>query len=223
MKKYLAVFLAAVCLLMSLAACGDDGQAPAPSQSAQPTQSAAPSEAPDAQPEETPGTDDAASGGILVVYFSATGSTKAVAETIAETAGGDLFEITPAQPYTSDDLNWRNEDSRVCREHDNPALQTVELTVTTPDNWADYDTVFIGYPIWWQNASWVVASFAAANDFEGKTVIPFCTSSSSGFGDSGKNLAAAANGGEWQEGQRFQSSVSSSDVVEWVNGLNLDG
>lgn len=161
------------------------------------------------------------SGKTLVVYFSATGSTEAVANTIAETLGADTFVITPTEPYTSEDLDWTNNDSRVTREHNDESLQTVELETITPDNWDEYDTVFIGYPIWWGNAAWPVSSFVAANDFTGKTVIPFCTSASSSLGESGSNLAALAGTGDWQEGQRFRSSASAVDVSEWINGLGL--
>ncbi len=157
----------------------------------------------------------------LVAYYSATHNTQAVAETIADHLDADLFVITPAQPYTDADLNWTNQDSRVCREHNDPALQTVALETATPENWADYDIVFIGYPIWWGNASWVVSSFVSANDFTGKTVIPFCTSSSSGLGESGALLAQAAGTGNWLEGQRFRSGVAAATVTAWLDGLNL--
>ena len=156
-----------------------------------------------------------------MVYYSASGNTKRVAEDIAETAGGDLFEITPTEPYTSDDLNWTNSDSRVSREHDDESLRDVPLTTTEVENWDDYDTVFIGYPIWWGIAAWPVDNFVKNNDFTGKTVIPFATSSSSGMGQSGSLLADMAGTGEWQEGQRFSSGVSSDDVQSWVNGLGL--
>lgn len=157
---------------------------------------------------------------VLVAYYSATGSTKAVAEYIVNATGGDIFEITPAVPYTLEDLNYNNSDSRVCKEHDS-ADKTVELSNATPDNWSDYDTVFVGYPIWWGEASWVTASFVKANDFDGKTVIPFCTSASSGLGNSASDLAKSANGGTWQYGMRFSSSVAESNVTDWVNSLGL--
>ena len=129
---------------------------------------------------------------VLVVYFSAQGHTEAVSEQIAENLGADLFEIVPTDEYTSDDLNWTDSDSRVSREHDDEALRDVELVSTTVDNWEDYDTILIGYPIWWGIAAWPVNTFVEANDFSGKTVIPFCTSSSSGLGQSGELLADLA-------------------------------
>ena len=180
-------------------------------------------------PAETP--DDAATGDadntasgskVLVVYYSASGNTKRVAEDIAETAGGDLFEITPTEPYTSDDLNWTNSDSRVSREHDDESLRDVPLTTTEVENWDDYDTVFIGYPIWWGIAAWPIDNFVKNNDFTGKTVIPFATSSSSGMGQSGTLLEEMSGTGDWQDGQRFSSGASQSDVADWVSGLGLN-
>ena len=163
--------------------------------------------------------DKTSNGKILVVYYSATGSTKAVAQTIADTANADLFEITPVDPYTSDDLNWTDDNSRVSVEHNDESKRDVKLTKTTPDNWEQYDTVFVGYPIWWGIAAWPVNNFINGNDFSGKTVIPFCTSASSGLGESGSLLAEMSGTGNWQDGARFSSGASSDDVANWVNGL----
>ena len=160
-------------------------------------------------------------GNTLVVYFSATGNTEQAATYIADITGGDLFELEPADPYTDEDLNYNNEDSRVSREYADESLRDVELVSDTVENWDSYDTVFIGYPIWWGIAAWPVDTFVKNNDFTGKTVIPFATSSSSGMGQSGSLLADMASTGEWQEGQRFSSGVSSDDVQSWVNGLGL--
>lgn len=157
----------------------------------------------------------------LVVYYSASGSTKAVAQNIAENADADIFEITPVNPYTSDDLNWTNNNSRVSKEHNDESLRNVELTKVTPDNWDSYDTVLIGYPIWWGIAAWPVDTFVKGNDFTGKTVIPFCTSTSSGLGDSGTRLQKLAGTGNWQAGQRFSSGASASEVSKWVKSLKL--
>ena len=170
---------------------------------------------------ETPET-PAEESHVLVAYFSATGNTERVANAIAEATGGDLFEITPAAPYTDDDLNWTDENSRVVQEYENPEERDVELTAYTPDNWADYDVVYIGYPIWWGIAAWPVDGFVEANDFTGKTVVPFCTSSSSGLGESGQLLADLAGTGTWLEGQRFRSSASQEDVNAWVESLRLN-
>ena len=169
---------------------------------------------------ETPET-PAEESNVLVVYFSATGNTERVANAIAEATGGDLFELTPAAPYTDADLDWTDESSRVVREYENPEERDVALTVDTPDNWADYDVVYLGYPIWWGIAAWPVNDFVASNDFTGKTVIPFCTSSSSGLGESGQLLADLAGTGTWLEGERFRSSASQEDVTAWVESLGL--
>ena len=170
---------------------------------------------------DTPETPTTTSSKTLVVYFSASGSTKAVAETIADELDADIFELVPTQPYSSDDLNWTVNGSRVNREHDDESLRDIALTQTTPANWDNYDTVLIGYPIWWGIAAWPVNNFVKNNDFTGKTVIPFCTSSSSGLGQSGDFLENMANGGTWQSGQRFSSGASSSTVREWAAGLGL--
>ena len=123
------------------------------------------------------------------------------------------------EPYTSADLNYSNADSRVSIEHANPDLRTVELVASTVSDWADYDTVYIGYPIWWGIAAWPVDTFIRANDFSGKTVIPFCTSASSGLGESGSLLAEMAGTGNWLEGRRFSSGANESEITAWVETL----
>lgn len=160
-------------------------------------------------------------GKTLVVYYSATNNTEVVAGYIAAATDADLFELVPVQLYTNDDLNWSDPNSRVSVEHDDLSKRVVELASVTPENWESYDTVFIGYPIWWGIAAWPVDGFIAANDFAGKTVIPFCTSASSDFGESGELLKEAAGSGNWLEGERFQSYTSEESVLEWVNGLDL--
>lgn len=155
----------------------------------------------------------------LVVYFSAQSHTKSVAEKIAKNLDADIFEIVPEKIYTSEDLDWTDDNSRVSKEHDDESLRDVKLEKDTIDNWENYDTVLIGYPIWWGIAAWPVDSFVKANDFNGKTVIPFCTSSSSGLGQSGELLEEKANGGNWLEGQCFRSNASDSDIEKWVESL----
>lgn len=161
-------------------------------------------------------------GNVLVVYYSATGNTEEVAGYIAEATGGDVFELVPVEPYTSDDLRWTDDNSRVSVEHENEELQnSVELVSATPENWDSYDTVFIGYPIWWGIAAWPVNGFITANDFTDKNVVPFCTSSSSGLGESGRLLAEMAGEGNWLTGHRFRSSASESDVTDWLGDLGI--
>ena len=156
---------------------------------------------------------------VLVVYYSAQGHTKEVSERIADNLGADIFEITLADPYTDDDLNWTDDNSRVSREHNDESLRDVELTTTEVANWDSYDTILIGYPIWWGIAAWPVDTFVEANDFTGKTVIPFCTSASPGLGESGSLLADEAGTGNWLEGHRFSSNPSDSDVDAWTDSL----
>lgn len=158
-------------------------------------------------------------GKVLVVYYSATGSTKSVAEKIASNLNADIFEIVPDKVYTSSDLDWTDDNSRVSKEHDNESLRDVKLKTTKVENWSNYDAILIGYPIWWGVAAWPVNNFVKANDFNGKTVIPFCTSASSGLGQSGELLAGIANGGNWATGHRFSSSASSSDIKTWTDSL----
>ena len=225
MKKLTALLLSVV-LVLSLSACGSANK---PASSTTQPETSAPTEQPATEPSESSSTAPAESepetqpetGKTLVVYYSAAGNTERVAKDIAEAAGADLFEIVPTELYTSDDLNWTNPDSRVSREHDDESLRDVPLTTTEVPDWDSYDTVFIGYPIWWGIAAWPVDTFVKNNDFTGKTVIPFATSSSSGMGQSGSLLADMAGTGDWQEGQRFSSGVSSDDVQSWVNGLGL--
>ena len=225
MKKLTALLLSVV-LVLGLAACGSANK---PASSTTQPETSAPTEQPATEPSESSSTAPAESepetqpetGKTLVVYYSASGNTERVAKDIAEAAGADLFEIVPTEVYTSDDLDWTNPDSRVSREHDDESLRDVPLTTTEVPDWDSYDTVFIGYPIWWGIAAWPVDTFVKNNDFTGKTVIPFATSSSSGMGQSGSLLADMASTGEWQEGQRFSSGVSSDDVQSWVNGLGL--
>ena len=228
MKKHIALFLAFV-MLCGLAACGsgsvaettDTPETSAPESASPAAESSSPApEAADPQTEE-PGDAQEETGGVLVVYFSATGNTQEAANFIAQLTGGDLFELEAADPYTDDDLNYNDDNSRVSQEHDDESLRDVELVADTVENWDDYDTVFIGYPIWWGIAAWPTNTFVQANDFTGKTVIPFCTSASSGLGESGDLLAELAGTGDWLEGQRFSSNVSEEDVSSWLDSLGL--
>lgn len=155
----------------------------------------------------------------LVVYYSAQSHTKSVAEKIAKNLNADTFEIVPEDVYSSEDLNWTNSNSRVSREHNDESLRDVKLKNTKVDNLEDYDTVLIGYPIWWGIAAWPVDTFVKANNFDGKKVIPFCTSASSGLGQSGKLLQKEANSGNWQDGHRFSSNPSDSDIQKWTDSI----
>lgn len=156
--------------------------------------------------------------GILIAYYSATGNTKSAAEMIAKETGG---ELQPIEEYTDADLDYNDDSSRVCQEYADESLRDVELKEDTVENWEDIQTVYIGYPIWWGIAAWPVNQFVKNNDFTGKTVIPFCTSASSGLGDSGELLAEMAETGDWFDGERFSSNVSEDDVKTWLDSLEL--
>lgn len=165
----------------------------------------------------------AAEGGkTLVAYFSATGNTKRIAEVIAGEAQADVLELIPEDPYTNEDLNWQDSESRASTEYANPQERDVKLVQATVDNWAEYDVVYIGYPIWWQIAAWPVNEFVQTNDFTGKTVIPFCTSGSSGFGESGTLLAEMAGEGNWVEGVRFSSGGGEESILNWMASFDWD-
>ncbi len=227
-KKILSMVLVGVTAIGLLAGCSSnttDTQGSSADDAAQ-TESQDTAEGSAEETENQSGTDDstdAASGdgNVLVVYYSATGNTEAAANYIADATGGDLFELEPVEPYTDEDLNYSDENSRVSQEYADESLREVELVSTEVENWDSYDTVFIGYPIWWGIAAWPVDSFVENNDFTGKTVIPFATSASSGLGESGQLLEEMAGTGDWQEGERFRSSVDEADVQEWIDGLGL--
>ena len=218
MKRKTAAFCFSLALALSLAACG--GETGPSNGSSQPQISApqTPSQGASAQPEgsEWNGT---TTGSTLVVYFSATGNTQRVADQIAQRTGGDLFELEPVEPYTQEDLNYGDNDSRAAREYADASRRDVELVADTVENWDDYDTVFLGYPIWWGEAAWPVNGFVEANDFTGKTVIPFCTSASSGLGSSAQELAELAGAGDWQEGMRFSTQAGQDEVQAWLDSL----
>ena len=157
----------------------------------------------------------------LVVYYSAQTHTRRVAERVAKNLNADIFEIVPEDIYSDADLNWNNSNSRVSKEHNDESLRDIKLKSTNVPNWEDYDTVILGYPIWWGAAAWPTDTFVKAYDFTGKTVIPFCTSYSSGIGQSDKLLKNEAKGGDWKSGQRFYQDVDLSEVDKWTNGLGL--
>lgn len=157
---------------------------------------------------------------ILVAYFSASGETARLAKTIADVTGGTLHEIMPAEPYTSADLDWHNKNSRSSIEMRNPdSRPSVKNTV---DNMEAYDTVFIGFPIWWYVAPTVINTFLESYDFSGKTVIPFATSGGSGMGNTDKVLQKCCSlNTKWKSGKRMSSRSNAESVKKWIDSLNL--
>ena len=162
---------------------------------------------------------DSTDGKVLVAYFSATNTTKGVAEKIAASTGGTLYAITPAVPYTSADLNY-NTDCRANREqNDSSARHEISGSV---ENIGEYDIIFIGYPIWWGQAPKIIYTFLESYDFGGKTIIPFCTSGSSGVGSSATNLHGSVSGATWLDGTRLAGNASQSSIDGYVAGLGFN-
>ncbi len=216
MKKIIASAVSAL-LLFGLTACGSSTQSPTEDSSQVEVNV---SETSTSVAKETADTSQTEDSKTLIVYFSASGNTEKIAGAIAEETGGNLFELEPVNPYSSEDLDWTADGSRVNLEHDDESLRTVELVSASVQDWDAYDTVFIGYPIWWGIAAWPVNEFITSNDFSGKTVIPFCTSASSDIGESAVLLSEMAGTGNWKDGYRFSSGASDSDVMEWLSTLN---
>lgn len=193
----------ALALMLVLCACGADTASTAPEGDAESADTAAV---------------QTAEGKTLVVYFSATGTTKGVAEKIAAITGGDLYEIEAAQPYTEEDRNWHDDNSRTTHEQNDPSFRP-EIGSELP-SLEGYDTVYLGFPIWWGQEPRILDTFVESCDFDGITVIPFCTSGSSGIGNSGKNLEANAGSGTWLSGERFGGGVSEDELRAWIGSLH---
>lgn len=230
-KKWISMIAAGAMAISVLAGCGASNTTPARKEETQTGETQRLEDAAETE-KSTEGTVAAAEpegseseetqgGKTLVVYYSASGHTEDAANVIAEALGADLFELEPAEPYSSADLNYSDDNSRVSQEHENEDLRDVELAAAMVEDWDSYETVFIGYPIWWGIAAWPVDGFVEENDFTGKTVIPFCTSASSGLGESGELLEKKAGTGNWLEGMRFSSGASEETVQEWVESLGL--
>ena len=228
MKRTLSLFLT-LTLTLILAACGSPagqgGSSSAPGGGA--STSTAPEAPPANQPETSPPSGSATAGdaegtsqNILIAYFSATNNTEGVANHLADLLGADLYEIVPETPYTSDDLNYNDSSSRSSLEMNDPdARPAISGGV---DNMEQYDTILLGYPIWWGEAPRIISTFLESYNLEGKTIVPFCTSGSSGIGSSATKLQDLASGAEWLEGQRFSGGASVDDVQSWVDHLNLE-
>lgn len=157
---------------------------------------------------------------ILVAYFSATNNTEGIAQKLAAGLDADLYEIEPEVPYTEEDLNYSDSSTRATQEQNDPDARP-EISGSI-ENMEQYEIVFLGYPIWWGQAPRIINTFVESYDFDGKTIVPFCTSGSSGFGSSDAALKDAAEGAEWIDGERFSADASDEDIFEWVDSLGLD-
>ena len=238
MKKLLSIVMA-VLLLAALAACGSHAQtetketptAAEPQKesaeiknTAEPETTSADHSAASEEPPQTvsedpePAADDVTlHSDVLVAFFSATGTTKGVAEKIAAITDADLYEIVPAEPYSDADLNWNDRNSRSTKEQNDKTVRP-EIGSEALDL-SGYTTVYLGFPIWWGEEPRILDTFVESCSFDGITIIPFCTSSSSGIGRSGPNMEALAGSGNWLEGKRFGGSVSESELKSWIDNL----
>lgn len=171
-------------------------------------------EEPSPEPAPQEGTD------VLVAYFSATGNTENIAEHLVSILDADLYEIVPQVPYTSEDLDYSNSDCRANREQNDPTARPAISGGV--EDLEDYEVVFLGYPIWWGDAPKIISTFLETYDFDGKTIVPFCTSGSSSIGGSVSDLEPLTDGATWLEGQRFSGSASWETVSQWVDALGFD-
>ena len=210
-RRFFALIIAAA-LVISLASCSR-----APKEEPQNLEAASSEDALQEDAEEPEEAEPRDGKDTLVVYFSATGTTKGVAEKIADITDADIYEITAAQEYTAEDLNWNDSNSRTTLEQNDSSVRP-EIG-SEPISLEGYSVIFIGYPIWWGEEPRIMDTFAESYNFDGITMIPFCTSTSSGIGRSGKNLAENAGSGNWLEGKRFGSGASESELEEWINAL----
>ncbi len=213
MRKILLLILSLLSIL-TLTACGGNTNKPSTGGNTQTSDSGQASSPAAPQPSDN-------GKKVLVAYFSATGTTKALAEYAADAVNGDLYEIVPQEPYTSADLDYGDSNSRSTKEmNDKSCRPAINGSVS---DMSQYDIVFIGYPIWWGEAPRIVSTFMESYDFSGKTIVPFCTSASSGMGSSAKNLhALASDSATWLDGARLSSGSSRGDMVSWINELGLD-
>ena len=221
MKKAIAILLS-LTMFLGLAACGNSAsQTEQPSTEDTSVESKAGTESAETSTNmENTDNQDAQEHKILVAYFSATGTTKGVAEHIANGLNADIYEIVPEEAYTDADLDYNDNNSRTTIEMNDPdARPAISGSV---ENMEQYDIIFVGYPIWWGEAPRIVSTFMESYDFSGKTIVPFCTSGGSGIGSSASNLERLTSGATWLDGRRLNGSDSQDTVMEWVNSLDLN-
>ena len=221
MKKAIAILLS-LTMILGLAACGNSAsQTEQPSTEDTSVESKADTNSAENSTDmENTDNQDVQDHKVLVAYFSATGTTKGVAEHIANGLNADIYEIVPEDPYTDADLNYNDNNSHTTIEMNDPnARPAISGSV---ENMEQYDIIFVGYPIWWGEAPRIVSTFMESYDFSGKTIVPFCTSGGSGIGSSASNLERLTSGATWLDGRRLNGSDSQDTVMEWVNSLDLN-
>ena len=228
--KRLIPILTTLTLLLGLAACGQAGTQSNPDQSQTQQEGTSPvgetsvSDQSVSPASSTPGAggsdEEIPEGGVLVAYFSATGNTEGIAQHLQSILEADLYEIVPEVAYTDEDLNYSNDSCRANQEQNDPAARpAITGTLENPE---DYDVVFLGYPIWWGQAPKVMYTFLESYDLGDATIVPFCTSGSSGIGGSLDDLHALAPEATWLDGQRFSGGASQDEVAQWVDSLDLN-
>ena len=214
MKKIIALTTALVLIIM-FAGCNANNSASQTDAETKAAASTSASKASDKTTSKSKDTDN--SDKTLVAYFSATGTTEKIAKLIADCENADIYQITAAKPYTSEDLDYNNSDSRTTKEQNDdtvrPEIGSKKL------NLDGYDTIYIGFPIWWGEEPRIMDTFVESNDFNGKTVIPFCTSGSSPIDTAEKNLKSNANGGDWKDGRRFSAETDKDEIQKWLKTL----
>ena len=221
MKKAIVILLS-LTMILGLTACGNSAsKTKQPSTEDTFVESKADTESAETSTNmENTDNQDAQEHKILVAYFSATGTTKGVAEHIANGLNADIYEIVPEEAYTDADLDYNDNNSRTTIEMNDPdARPAISGSV---ENMEQYDIIFVGYPIWWGEAPRIVSTFMESYDFYGKTIVPFCTSGGSGIGSSASNLERLTSGATWLDGRRLNGSDSQDTVMEWVNSLDLN-
>lgn len=205
MKKWLLPMILLSGLTLTTSAC---------SPSDEPGKTEAPTQTPDPDPQ--PGGNSRA----IVVYFSCTNTTKGIADRIVSITGSKTYRIEPEVPYTFADLDYNNSSSRANREQNDPSARPEIADI--PEDLSNYDVIFLGYPIWWGKAPKIIFTFLESQNLAGKTIVPFCTSHSSGLGTSDTNLHSSASQAEWKRGRRFSGSESEATIKDWIEGLGLN-
>ena len=220
MKKAIAILLS-LTMILGLAACGNSAsQTEQPSTEDTSVESKADTNSAENSTDmENTENQDVQDHKVLVAYFSATGTTKGVAEHIANGLNADIYEIVPEDPYTDADLNYNDNNSRTTIEMNDPASRP-EIAVKR-DNMKDYDTIFVGFPIWWYVAPTIINTFLESYDLSGKTIIPFATSGGSGIGKTNERLAPSCKGAKLMDGKVFKGNVGHQELAAWVEGLGL--
>ena len=221
MKKAIVILLS-LTMILGLTACGNSAsKTKQPSTEDTFVESKADTESAETSTNmENTDNQDAQEHKILVAYFSATGTTKGVAEHIANGLNADIYEIVPEEAYTDADLDYNDNNSRTTIEMNDPDARPA--IYGSVENMEQYDIIFVGYPIWWGEAPRIVSTFMESYDFSGKTIVPFCTSGGSGIGSSASNLERLTSGATWLDGRRLNGSDSQDTVMEWVNSLDLN-